>query len=326
MFCCGQTTLVEKGRGGKGLFRKGKNSMDERSMSHSAGDASGLAGPLAKAVLDSLSAHIAILDARGIILETNRAWRRYAVRGGMPEGYTSVGENYLAICEVASGDDSGNAAAVAEGIRAVLDHKMEEFRLDYPCHSPSEKHWYYLRALRMEGPGAVRLVVSHEEITELKLAQEKLEKNRQRLKEQKASLEEANIALKVLLKQRESDREELERRFLNNVKDLVLPYVEKLRQAPLKAREKTLAEIVETHLKDIISPLLQRLSNANILLTPQEMHVAALVKDGKTSKEIAQILNVSETTVHFHRKNLRDKFGLKNKRQNLRVYLLSLSR
>jgi DNA-binding CsgD family transcriptional regulator len=70
---------------------------------------------------------------------------------------------------------------------------------------------------------------------------------------------------------------------------------------------------------------MQRLSNASILLTPQEMQIATLVKDGKASKEIAAILNVSEATVHFHRKNLRKKFGLNNTRTNLRSYLLSMS-
>jgi DNA-binding CsgD family transcriptional regulator len=77
--------------------------------------------------------------------------------------------------------------------------------------------------------------------------------------------------------------------------------------------------------QDIISPLLQRFVNAKILLTPQEMQVASLVKDGKTSKEIADVLNVSATTVNFHRKNLRVKFGLRNKRTNLRSYLMSIS-
>jgi len=105
----------------------------------------------------------------------------------------------------------------------------------------------------------------------------------------------------------------------------VLPYVEKLKNSRLKPRDKTLVEIVETHLNDVISPLLQRFANAKILLTPQEMQVANLVKDGKTSKEIADILNVSEATVNFHRKNLRIKFGLTHQKTNLRSYLISMS-
>jgi DNA-binding CsgD family transcriptional regulator len=280
---------------------------------------------LARTVLNSLSAHIAILDENGVILETNTAWRNYAVKGGMPEDHDYNGINYLAVCDATKGNDSDDARKVAEGIRAVIGGELEEFLLDYPCHSEDGPHWYYMRAIRMSGPGPVRVVASHEEITALKLTEEALRKSQEALIEQKQSLEEANIALKVLLKQREEDKLELEKKVLGNVKDLVLPYVEKLKNSRLKARDGTLVDIIDSHLQDIISPLLQRFTNAKILLTPQEMQVASLVKDGKTSKEIADVLYVSETTVNFHRKNLRVKFGLRNKRTNLRSYLMSIS-
>jgi DNA-binding CsgD family transcriptional regulator len=280
---------------------------------------------LARTVLNSLSAHIAILDENGVILETNKSWHMYAVESGMPENCDHKGVNYLEICDGTTGSEADDAGNVAEGIRAVIRGDLEEFLYDYPCHSADGPHWYYMRTIRMAGPGPVRVVVSHEEITALKLAEEALKKSQEELFEQKQSLEEANIALKVLLKQREADRQELEKKVLTNVKDLVLPYVEKLKNSRLKPRDKTLIEIVETHLNDVISPLLQRFANAKILLTPQEMQVASLVKDGKTSKEIADILNVSETTINFHRKNLRVKFGLTNQKSNLRSYLLSIS-
>ena len=280
---------------------------------------------LARTVLNSLSAHIAIIDENGVILETNNAWRRYAFKGGMPETYEHRGVNYLEICEATTGAEAEDARHVARGIRAVIRGEMEEFLFDYPCHSDEGPHWYYMRAIRMAGTGPIRAVVSHEEITALKLTEEALKKSQEELFEQKQSLEEANIALKVLLRQREQDRLELEKKVLANVKDLVLPYVAKLKNSRLKPKDKTLVEIVETHLNDVISPLLQHFANAKILLTPQEIQVAGLVKDGKTSKEIAEILNVSETTVNFHRKNLRVKFGLTNQRTNLRSYLLSIS-
>jgi len=280
---------------------------------------------LARTVLDSLSAHIAILDENGVILETNKAWRTYAVSSGMPEAYEHRGVNYFKICEATTGSEAAGARKVAAGIRAVIRGRQEEFLFDYPCHSENSPHWYYMRTIRVKGPGPVRVVVSHEEITSLKLTEEALKKSQEELFDQKQSLEEANIALKVLLKQREADKQELEKKVLTNVKDLVLPYVEKLKNSRLKPRDKTLVEIVETHLNDVISPLLQRFANAKILLTPQEMQVANLVKDGKTSKEIADILNVSEATVNFHRKNLRIKFGLTHQKTNLRSYLISMS-
>jgi DNA-binding CsgD family transcriptional regulator len=276
-------------------------------------------------VLDSISAHIAILDEKGAIIETNRAWRDYAERNLMQGVPDSLGINYLNICEVASGEHAGDARKAYDGIRAVLEGDIEEFLHDYPCHSPETKHWFYMRAIRVTGMKPVRVIVSHENITELKLAEEALRESREAVSEQKQSLEEANIALKVLLKQRESDKTDLERNVLSNVKTLVFPYVERLKKARLKPKEKTLVGIIDTHLKDIVSPLLQHMTNASILLTPQEIQVATLVKDGKTSKEIADILFISETTVHFHRKNLRKKFGLKNRQTNLRAYLMSMT-
>ena len=280
---------------------------------------------LARTVLNSLSAHIAILDENGVILETNEAWRNYAVRNGMPQDYDDRGTNYIAICDATKGEESEDACKVAEGIRAVIRGELEEFLYDYPCHSEDGPHWYYMRVIRMTESGPTRVVASHEEITALKLTEDALRKSQEELIDQKQSLEETNIAMKVLLKQREEDKLELEKKVLNNVKDLVLPYVDKLKNSRLKAKDRTLVEIIDTHLQDIISPLLQRFVNARILLTPQEMQVASLVKDGKTSKEIADVLNISETTVNFHRKNLRVKFGLRNKRTNLRSYLLSIS-
>jgi DNA-binding CsgD family transcriptional regulator len=281
--------------------------------------------PLARTALDALSANIAILDHTGVILETNRAWRAFGTKGGLLPDLDYRGMNYLAICDATTGEEAEDATKVAAGIRSVINQEIDEFLYDYPCHEPEQQHWFYMRAIRIPDTDPVKIVISHEEITALKLTEQALRESQEDLSEQKQGLEEANVALKVLLKQRDTDKQELEKRFLTNVKGLVLPYVEKLRNARLKPKEKTLVEIVENHLHDIITPLMQNLANANIMLTPQEMQVASLVKDGKTSKEIADILIVSEATVNFHRKNLRIKFGLTNKQTNLRAYLMSLS-
>jgi len=278
-----------------------------------------------RTILDSISAHIAIVDENGLILDTNHAWRAFAVKGGMPEGYDSIGENYLEICEAAKGKEGENARSVGVGVRKVIDGSVDEFLFDYPCHTPDGPRWFYLRAIRMTGDGPIRVVVSHEDITALKITEQALRESENKLTQQKTELEEANIALRVLLKQREGDKSDLEKKVITNIKEMVLPYVEKLKRVSLKSKDKRIVEIIDSHLQDIISPMLQKLANANILLTPQEIQVASLVKDGKASKEIADILNVAETTVHFHRKNLRKKFGLSNSQTNLRTYLLSVS-
>jgi DNA-binding CsgD family transcriptional regulator len=285
----------------------------------------GLNDPLAKTIFDSLSANIAILNHKGIILATNRSWQLFANVNSMEKDFDSVGYNYLEICDSAIGEDAEISRKAAEGIRSVINGDIKEFLLDYPCHSPTKKHWFYMRVYRLADPTSIKVIISHEEITELKLAEESLRKSKEQLIKQKKDLEESNIALKVLLKQRELDRVELEQKVLVNIQELVFPYMEKLKNAQLNKNQKAILDIIDNHLKDILSPFLKRLSALNNILTPQELQIATLVKDGKSSKEIADMLNISISTINFHRKNLRIKFGLSNKQANLRSYLLSLT-
>jgi PAS domain S-box-containing protein len=137
-------------------------------------------------------------------------------------------------------------------------------------------------------------------------------------------LEELNTALKVLLKKRDEDKLELEEKIAGNVKELIFPYLEKLKRVNFGKREKTFLEIVESNLEAIISPFARTLSSKFIKLTPAEIQVANLVKLGKTSKEIAALRNLSFKTIEFHRDNVRTKLGIKNKKINLRTHLLSL--
>ena len=286
---------------------------------------SGLNDPFAKTLFDSLSANIAILDHKGVILATNRAWKLFAGNNNMEKDLDSVGYNYLEICDTSTGEDADISRKAAEGIRRVINGDEKEFLLDYPCHSPTQKHWFYMRVIRLADPNAVKVIVSHEEITALKLAEESLRQNTELLVRQKKDLEETNIALKVLLKQRELDRVDLEQKVLANIKELIFPYMEKLKNSQLNKNQKAILDIIENHLNDIVSPFLKRLSVLSNILTPQELQIATLIKDGKSSKEIASMLNISLSTINFHRKNLRIKFGLSNKRANLQSYLLSLT-
>jgi len=280
---------------------------------------------LVRTIFESLSAHIAIIDENGGILETNRAWKRFSMANGLPENINFNQMNYLHVCEAATTEDTEDALKVAAGIRQVIEGKINEFRYDYPCHSPEGRRWFYMRVVPMADQGNLRLIISHEDITELKLAQESLTAHQRILEERNQSLEEVNIALKVLIRQRETDKSDMENKILTNVKSFVLPYIKKLKESRLSEKDRTLVRILDDQLNDIISPLIQRLSNAHVLLTPQEMQVATLVKDGRTTSEIAEVLFVSEATVSFHRKNLRVKLGLKNKQTNLRSFLLSMS-
>ena len=149
-------------------------------------------------------------------------------------------------------------------------------------------------------------------------------KTEEELKTKSLNLEEVNAALRVLLKQRDQDKDEMEDKILSNVKKLVLPYIERLKEKRLDDEKKTYLNIIETNLKNIISPFVQKMSSTYSQFTPTEIRVANLIRDGKTIKEIAGISGVSENAVNHHRQNIRNKLGLNKQKANLRTYLMSL--
>jgi PAS domain S-box-containing protein len=163
------------------------------------------------------------------------------------------------------------------------------------------------------------------DITRRKQAEDELKKRERELGAKSRNLEEVNIALKVLLKRREEDKTELEEKVLLNIQELVEPYLEKLRKTQLDIDQTAYINIIATHLDDIVSPFQRNLTSKYPHLTPREIQIANLIKDGKTTKEIADMLNSSSGAIDFHRNNIRNKLGLKNKNANLRSYLLSLS-
>jgi len=174
-------------------------------------------------------------------------------------------------------------------------------------------------------PGTKKRIVSLLDITERKRSEQTLLKREEELGAKTRELEEVNTALKVLLKRREEDRKETEETISSNIRDLVLPHLSKLKKRMPGAREKSQINTIESILKGIISPFTQKLSSRMLNLTPKEIQVANLIRDGKTTKEIAEHLDVSKSAIDTHRHHIRQKLGLKNKRVNLTTYLHSLS-
>ena len=162
------------------------------------------------------------------------------------------------------------------------------------------------------------------EIVERERTEQSLQERRKELEIKTNNLEEVNTALRVLLKRRDEDKKEFETNVLFNVKELVAPYLEKMKTSGLNEIQRAYVNVLESNLNDIISPFPQSLSSWYLELTPTEIKVANLVKHGKTTKEIAEFLNLSSQTIDFHRKNIRRKIGIKNKKANLRTHLLSI--
>ena len=121
---------------------------------------------ISTSVFDSLSEHIAVLDQHGIIISVNRAWRDFSQNNGAESlAHTAIGTSYFSVCEnaleSASGDDAG---AVMAGIKSVMAGKQTAFQREYPCDSPSDPRWFFMRVSPMAGLlGGV--VISHTDIT-----------------------------------------------------------------------------------------------------------------------------------------------------------------
>jgi len=163
---------------------------------------------------------------------------------------------------------------------------------------------------------------SARDITEQKKMLDALREREADLVAKSKDLEEANAALRVLLRQREDDRKEIELAFMSNVKGMVLPYIQKLQKSNLEPKYKAYVEIIAANLDQTISPFLGNIRHFNF--TPREIEVANLICDGKTTKEIAEIIGVAPSAVHSHRDNIRKKLGINNRTINLRSYLQNL--
>ncbi len=129
------------------------------------------------AILDSVEAHIAVLDAEGTIVAVNEPWRHFSLENssvpGMTAPRTGVGVNYFEICAKATGLDKVDADKVMLGIRALLDGQKDAFSYEYPCHSELEQRWFLLSATRL-GDHGKGIVLAHTNITQRKIAEQSL--------------------------------------------------------------------------------------------------------------------------------------------------------
>ena len=120
----------------------------------------------AQGTLDALETRIAVLDAKGVVLTVNHAWRQFVHADVTSWGATDEGGDYLADC--AKGGSCTDGVAVVDGIRAVMRGELDCFRLEYRCECRDDTHWYELRVTRFVGTGPQFVVVAHDDITPLK--------------------------------------------------------------------------------------------------------------------------------------------------------------
>ncbi len=223
-------------------------------------------------------------------------------------------------------DDRQRVLALREAhARGDTDRYEAEFRLR---NQTGGWQWILARgqAVTRDAHGrALRVIGTHTDITRLKQVEAELEQARadleQRVRERTEELSQANVALTVLLKKREEDRVLLAEQVLANAAKLVDPFLDRLADSGLTPAQRVLVEILRANLAELTSPFAKGFSSKLIRLTPVEIQVANLVKQGKRTKEIAAIMHLSPGTISIHRKNIRKKLDLTRCKTNLQTML-----
>ncbi|TRZ89762.1 PAS domain S-box protein [bacterium] len=267
-------------------------------------------------IFENANDMIFILDFDGKILSCNAAASK--TYGYEPAQLLGLNiENLL---------DSDYLPVVRELIRNRIDDMDVQNPQEFLTYTKDrEAVWVEVNARSMEENG--RRVSIHgiaRNITERKKMEEALKKRERELEEQSRNLEDANTALTVLLKRREEDRAELEDKVTCNMRELILPYIENLKITHIDSHQSNQLKILERNINEIISPFLRTLSSKYPNLTPMEIKVITFIKEGRTTKEMAKLLNASARTVEVHRDHIRRKLNLNKRKANLRSYLLSL--
>jgi PAS domain S-box-containing protein len=213
-------------------------------------------------------------------------------------------------CEFCTNDRlvDGDGNPSAPYIWEFYNQKMNKW---YECHDQAIP-WTDGRLVRME------IAI---DITEQKRMKNQLE---ELVEERTAELEDTNTALKVLLDKREKDQEDIEDKILANYQLQIEPLLTRLKKDSASASHRKILDVLESNLKDILSPFSAKLADPMNRLTPKELQIASLIKQDYSNKEIASFFNKSVRTIDVHRDNIRKKLDIKNKKINLKTYLTTL--
>lgn len=264
-------------------------------------------------IIEAMNDGISIQDTNYNIIYQNRIARDIAGNGLGKKCY-SVYENKNKICMGCPVEKAFRDGNLHTSVRKVTMPSGETGYWEHTAHP-----------VRNAQGDLVACVEITRDITERKNMETELIDSKEKLISASIKLQETNTALKVLLEQRAIDKKDFENRILKNIKLLIMPYLERLKLNGSSPEHLSYISILESNLMDIISSLSMKLTNDIYSLTPKEVEVCNLIKEGKQSKEISDIMNVSFETVNCHRQNIRKKLGLNNSKVNLRAFILSLS-
>jgi DNA-binding CsgD family transcriptional regulator len=132
------------------------------------------------------------------------------------------------------------------------------------------------------------------------------------------------MALKIMLQKSKENREEIEAEVMATLKKMVVPLIQKIKKSEINPSVREHINRLEENLKYLSSPFSRSLSFEYISLSPKEIQVANLIRDGRVTREIAEELGMKPGTVEFYRNNIREKIGIRGKKIRLRTHLLNL--
>lgn len=248
--------------------------------------------------------------------------------GGRPDDF--IGQNVFDIFpqEVAEHYISGirniikNCRGHVDESETVLQGERHWFRtIGQPLTDPSGKPY----AAMFISIDETERRQAQDKLTEYTNNLEKVVKDRtEELELQAMKLEQTNTALRVLVKEREKDKNDLQEQILSNIKKLIIPYIDIL--MPLLNKDNHhILDLLNSNLNDLTSNFSCTLSSEKYGLTSSEVLIADLIRQGNKTKEIAQLNNISHKTVEVHRNNIRKKLGIAGKKTNLQIYLRTLA-
>jgi PAS domain S-box-containing protein len=254
-----------------------------------------------RALIGSMKDVIALVDKKGRYTTINRE---------NPDMFNTslAGPFEKHLSEAIPGEE---VARFLAAVRKALKTRRT-IHIEYRINTKKGERWFLAAISPMTDETTVSVA---RDITNLKMAENEL-------RAKSLSLEETNSALRALLRNMEGAKKEVEENVVSNVRILVMPHVRRLASHKLKSTEKVHVDAIEAGLKNVSSPFLHDLSQFG--LTPTEIQVANHVREGRTTKEIIELMHGTKDSIDMHRYHIRKKLGINKSKKNLRSHLLSL--
>lgn len=274
-----------------------------------------------KMLFENANDLVAFIGTDGVVLDINR--KLEDIFGFMPEEV--IGKHFSSV-EWCSPQMFAEAMESFERVihgKPTIITRLEAFRKDKtPVFIEASSKLIIKDGKEMGILNIIRDITEQKKMeAELKTYNEKLE---EMVGLRTSALEDANTALRLMLKKEEEIKKDFGEKIVLNIKQLILPHLDIVKRITKDDRVDTYLRIMEDSLNDIVSPFVRKMSSEFYGLTPMEIQIADFIRHGKASKEIAELLGVSLATITTHRNNIRKKLKLRNKKVNLRTHLQSI--